>query len=136
MRRKEARELFMKLLFQMEVQDDYSEKMKDKFVEAYMKNSDQANFFDELFHVTVNRLSNIDKKIEECSDKWSISRIGKVDLAVLRLSTAEILYMEDIPVAASINEAVDIAKEFGGEDSGKFVNGILGNIARSQIPQR
>lgn len=133
MRRKEARELFMKLLFQMEVQEDYSETIKAKYVAEYMKDSNQTAFFDELFHVTINRMSDIDKKIEECSNNWSISRIAKVDLAVLRLSTAEILYMDDIPVAASINEAVDIAKEFGGDESGKFVNGVLGNIARSQI---
>lgn len=133
MRRTEARGHFMKLLFQMEVQSDYSETIKNKYLNTYMKDSDQVEFFNNLYHVTMNRLTEIDKTIEDCSNNWSKDRMGKVDLAVLRLSIAEILYIDEMPIAASINEAVDMAKEFGGEDSGKFVNGVLGNVARSQI---
>jgi N utilization substance protein B len=58
--------------------------------------------------------------------------MAKVDLAILRLSAAEILYLEDVPDSASINEAVDMAKKFGGDDSGKFINGILGKVVRSK----
>jgi N utilization substance protein B len=58
--------------------------------------------------------------------------MAKVDLSILRLSAAEILYLSDIPDSASINEAVEMAKKYGGEDSGKFINGILGKVVRSK----
>ncbi|HVI39803.1 MAG TPA: transcription antitermination factor NusB [Anaerovoracaceae bacterium] len=132
MRRTEARELFMQLLFQMEVQNDYSQEIKEKFVQEHMKDSNQLEYYNRLFDVTVDHLPSIDEKLEACSENWKISRMAKVDLAILRLSVAEILYLEDVPDSASINEAVDMAKKFGGDDSGKFINGILGKVVRNK----
>lgn len=132
MRRTEARELFMQLLFQMEVQNDYSQEIKERFVQEYMKDSNQLEYFNRLFEATAGNLAVIDEKLEACSENWKINRMAKVDLAILRLSAAEILYLEDVPDSASINEAVDIAKKFGGDDSGKFINGILGKVVRSK----
>jgi transcription antitermination factor NusB len=132
MRRTEARELFMQLLFQMEVQNDYGINLKDKFIHEYMEESNQLDYFNQLYQLVVEHLSEIDKKLESSSENWKISRMAKVDLAILRLSSAEILFMDDIPDSASINEAVDLAKKFGGEDSGKFINGILGKVVRSK----
>ncbi len=132
MRRTEARELFMQLLFQMEVQNDYSSDIKERFIKEHMKDSNQLDYFNTLFkHVTEN-LPAIDRIIEDCSENWKLSRMAKVDLAVLRLSAAEIFYIDNVPDSVSINEAVDIAKKFGGEDSGKFINGILGKVVRSK----
>ena len=102
-----------------------------KFVKEYMKDSDQLSYFNKLFDLTVQNLEEVDRLIESSSDNWKINRIAKVDLAVLRLSTIEILYLKDIPVSASINEAVDLAKKFSGEESGKFINGILGRVAKN-----
>lgn len=132
MRRTEARELFMQLLFQMEVQNDYSRDMKEKFVQEHMKDSNQLEYFNQIFEAAVENLPAIDQKLEACSENWKISRMAKVDLAILRLSAAEILYLDDVPDSASINEAVDMAKKFGGDDSGKFINGILGKVVRSK----
>ena len=132
MRRTEARELFMQLLFQMEVQNDYSQEIKEKFVQEHMKDSNQLEYYNRLFDVTVDNLPSIDEKLEAYSENWKISRMAKVDLAILRLSVAEILYLEDVPDSASINEAVDMAKKFGGDDSGKFINGILGKVVRNK----
>ena len=73
----------------------------------------------------------LDDLIEQFSHGWKLSRISRTALAVLRVALYEILYMPDIPAAASINEAVELAKAFGGEDdSHRFVNGILGRLAR------
>lgn len=132
MRRTEARELFMQLLFQMEVQHDYSQIIKEKFIQEHLKDSNQLEYFNLLFESAVNNMPAIDEKLEACSENWKISRMAKVDLAILRLSAAEILYLEDVPDSASINEAVDLAKKFGGDDSGKFINGILGKVVRSK----
>jgi len=72
----------------------------------------------------------LDDKINHHSDKWATSRMPKTDLAVLRLATAEILYANDIPTAVSIDEAVELSKKYGSDSSHKFVNGVLGKIAK------
>lgn len=75
------------------------------------------------------RLTDIDERIAANAVGWSIDRIARVDLAILRVALYEMLYMDDIPVGASINEAVELAKTFGGERSYAFINGILGTVA-------
>lgn len=135
MRRTEARELFMQLLFQMEVQNDFGREIKARFVRENLPESNQLQYFDSLYESTVTNLETIDQKIEACSENWKIKRMAKVDLAILRLAVAEILYLDEIPNSASINEAVDMAKKFGGDDSGKFVNGILGKVVRTKDVQ-
>ncbi|MCL2397146.1 MAG: transcription antitermination factor NusB [Defluviitaleaceae bacterium] len=75
-------------------------------------------------------LAEIDAHIDETSTAWDISRISKVDLAIMRLAVYEILYNPDIGDGVSINEAVELAKAFSTEESSKFVNGVLGKIAR------
>ena len=132
MRRTEARELFMQMLFQMEVQGDYSPPQKKRFMEEYMKDSDQEGYFNQMFDLMTARLEEIDATIEKRCNQWKMDRLAKVDLAVLRLSVCELMYMDDIPDSVSINEAVDMAKKFGGEESGKFVNGVLGRVARGK----
>lgn len=132
MRRTEARELFMQLLFQMEVQNDYGKDIKERFVQEHLRESNQIEYFNNLYDATVANLALIDEKLEACSSNWKISRMAKVDLAILRLSAAEILYLAEVPDSASINEAVDMAKKFGGDDSGKFINGILGKVVRTK----
>ena len=74
-------------------------------------------------------LEAIDELIVSASENWVLDRMPMVDRALLRLSTYEMRYVEDVPVSVSINEAVNLAKEFGGDDSPRFVNGILGRIA-------
>lgn len=74
-------------------------------------------------------LSELDEMIGEVSENWSVSRMPLVDRNILRLSAYEILHEPDVPASVSINEAVDLAKVYGGEDSSKFINGVLGKIA-------
>ncbi|WP_312091208.1 transcription antitermination factor NusB [Aminipila sp.] len=126
MNRSEARELMMQLLFQMEAQDEYSFEMKEKFLQDKKDMKVQRNYFDRLFDMIVKNKDEIDRMIDESSVNWKISRMNKVDLAISRLASAEMLYMEDIPASVAINEAIILAKKFGTEDSSKFINGILG----------
>ena len=88
-------------------------------------------YINERFEKVKGMLSDIDGLLNETSQGWKTSRMSKVDLCVLRLAVFEILYDENVPVSVAINEAVEIAKKFGGEDSGSFVNGILGKIAKT-----
>ena len=72
----------------------------------------------------------LDEKIKELAIGWSIDRIPKVDLSVMRVAMYEMLYMDKIPSSVSINEAVELAKRFGGEKSPAYINGMLGTLAR------
>ena len=77
----------------------------------------------------LEHLDEIDGELNEYSQGWKTSRMSRVDLTALRLAVYEMKFDEDIPTGVAINEAVELAKRFGGEDSGSFVNGILGKIA-------
>ena len=77
----------------------------------------------------IDKLDDIDKKISEVSKGWTIDRIGKVELAILRLAVYEIVYDDNIPTSVAINEAVELSKKFGPQDSYAFVNGILARFA-------
>ena len=85
-------------------------------------------FADPLIRGTLEHRGDLDSQIKKYAKNWSLHRMAVVDRNVLRLAIYEMLHREDIPPVVSINEAVDIAKKFSTEDSGKFVNGILDKI--------
>jgi len=92
---------------------------------------DAKGFASQLVQGVCENLPEIDKVIGKHSDHWKIGRIGKVELAILRLSLFEILHRSDIPLKVAINEAIELAKGFGDENSRAFVNGILDAVARA-----
>lgn len=87
-----------------------------------------SEFLFEIIEGTLKHQEEIDECIERNVTNWKMERIGNVDRAVLRLATYEMLFAEDIPLHVSVNEAVELAKAFGGEESSKFVNGVLSKI--------
>ncbi len=90
-----------------------------------------SEFCRELLLGTESHSNEIDEAIGSTSKHWTVSRMPLVDRNILRLATYEILYCDSIPVSVSINEAVEMAKTYGGEDSSRFVNGVLGRIAET-----
>ena len=88
--------------------------------------------FELATHATEN-IDRIDAIISDKLTKWTIGRLPKVSLAILRVAIAEMLYIENVPVGVSINEAVEIAKKFAAKEDASFINGVLGNIARSDL---
>jgi N utilization substance protein B len=132
MSRSDARELVMQLLFQMEAQNDYGAHIKTAFFNENAKDKKQEIYLEEMYALSSEHLQEADDLIESCSENWKTSRMCKVDLAILRLAVLEIMYMEDIPESVSINEAVEIAKKYGTEESGKFVNGVLGKVVKNK----
>jgi len=133
-KRAKTREALMKMLYQMEVQGDFSDEAKAAFESEYLAEGFDEAYFDGAFASYICHNNEIDDLIEKYSKGWRIERIAKVDLSVLRLCIAEMLYLKNpaVPQAAAINEAVRIVKIYSGEDSGKFVNGILGRISREE----
>ncbi len=118
----------MQVLFQMEACGDFDVNHRT----AYFKDRDfkaQRDYCHELYSLICNKKEEVDQEIDRYSKNWKASRIPKTDLAIIRLAACEILYLADIPSAVSINEAVDLAKTYGTEDSAKYVNAILGKIA-------
>ncbi|MBO5517744.1 MAG: transcription antitermination factor NusB [Firmicutes bacterium] len=132
MKRSKARELAMQMLFSMEARNDFSPECKDAFLEFYPPEN-QKDYVNGVYNAFVDHMEEVDNAIEANSRHWHKDRLAKVDLAVLRLAIAEICYLsEPTPESAAINEAVTLAKTFGSEESGKFVNGVLGNFSRSR----
>jgi len=120
----------MKMLFSMEVQNDYSRAHKARFFEENIEDAEQVEYLERMYACIAENLPAADGLIRESSKNWKIERMCKVDLAVIRVAVLEIMNMADIPDAVAINEAVDIAKKYGTEGSGKFVNGVLGKVAK------
>lgn len=81
---------------------------------------------------TLENLEAVDAAIRQQLENWDFSRLGRVDLAILRMSVYSLFYQKDIPPSVTIDEAIDIVKEFGGDDSYRFINGVLDGIRRAQ----
>ena len=94
-------------------------------------NSKAYAFASELVNGVIAHVAEIDGRIAEKSKHWSMSRMARVDLNILRMAVFELLYRPDIPKNVTMNEAIEVAKKFGAEDSASFVNGILDEIASS-----
>ncbi len=135
MKRSELRENIFKLLFRVEFnkEEDMVEQVNLYFDDiplegAAVISGKSQDFIQEKYKQIVNVLPEIDSKIEEVAEGWTIQRMGKVELTILRLALFEIMYDDDVPTPVAINEAVELAKKFGGDDSPAFINGILGKI--------
>lgn len=128
MTRKEAREFMMQVFFQMEACGDFDVNNKDNYMNQD-RIKGQKDYCNELFSLLCNKREEIDATIDKYSKNWKIIRMPKTDVAVLRLSVCEITYLKNIPAAVSINEAVELAKKYGTEESWKYVNAILGKVA-------
>lgn len=131
MGRKQAREGTMQLLFQMEINEDYSEEALNIYLENYTFDKLEKEYILSAISSIKENYDLIDSYIENHLEGWKIDRLAKVDLSVLRIAIYEILYRNDIPMEVSINEAVEIVKKYSSEESFKFVNGVLGSFVRT-----
>lgn len=131
MTRREAREFMMITCYQMDLVGGFNVDRHDEFFKD-LKPGKQNNYLEILFSLICNKIEEIDKAIQDHSEKWDIARIPKTDLAVLRVGVAELLYMEDVPDNVAVNEAVELAKKFGEDSSSFYVNGILGAILKEK----
>lgn len=130
MGRKQAREGTMQLLFQMDSTEDYDKENLEIFLNNFKFNEKEEVYIKDAISKIIENLDFIDSNIEKHLEGWSVYRLAKVDLAVLRIAIYEILYRDDIPMEVSINEAIEITKKYSKEDSFKFINGVLGGFVR------
>ena len=134
MSRKVARELAFKIIFAGNFQNE--EIIPEDAITALLKENEQVEeinkedmeYIKEISHGVYSNIKLIDEKIEKHLKGWTMDRICKTDLAILRLAIYEILYRDDIPDKVSVNEAVELAKAFSEESSSAFINGVLAGI--------
>lgn len=130
MTRHEARETAFIVLFEKLFRPDDS-------IDEIISSAEESEFFEANDYIrnvadkVSEKADDIDALIEKNLVGWTIKRISKVSLAVLRLAVCEILYFDDIPVSVSINEAVEITKKYSTEQDASFVNGVLGSVSKS-----
>ncbi len=111
---------------------EYYEKLKtENEVYAERPSRNQLRYIDTVVAGVANREEDLNAQISKFSIGWDISRISRLTRAILQLAIFEILYVEDVPTGVAVSEAVRLAKKYDGDDTGAFVNGILGSFARS-----
>lgn len=134
MKRREARQQAFVLVFEQSFTHDGMEQIIDTAEAVMGKPVDE--FAARLALGTEEKLPVIDEKIAGNSRGWKLERLSKVSLAVLRLAIYELLFEQEIPVGVTINEAIELAKRYGGEEDAPFVNGVLGTVAKECGPNQ
>ena len=129
MTRREMREYLFCLVFQNEFYSagEFAEQRDNYLQEKELKEKERQEILDKL-EALIQKLPEIDEKIFAHSRGWKIDRIAKAELALLRLAIYESLYDDSVPVGVAVNEAVELAKQYGEDNGSAFVNGILGKI--------
>ena len=112
----------------MDMTGDASEEMLQRFCDTYGPSDKARPFLLELVRGVTGSRVLIDRLIEQFSRNWRLSRMSCVDRNIMRIAVYEMLYCRDIPAKVSINEAIDIGKKYGTEESGSFINGILDSV--------
>lgn len=149
MTRSEVREHIFRLVFRVEfnAEDEMPEQLKMYFEDPYKEDllsdtpedddrlclfsEDDEEYIRVKYDRIISRLTELDEIINKNSKGWDTARMGKVDLAILRLAVYEVLFDDKIPVGVAIDEAVELAKKYGQDESASFINGILAGVAKS-----
>ena len=127
-KRRSSRELALKFLYQFELNEgDLDEQIK-LFLERNSSQEGVENFMKELVMSLVSKMKEIDEIIQKYSDNWILDRMTVIDRNILRIGACELLFNFSTPPKVVINEAIDIAKKYGNEDSPEFINGILDKV--------
>ena len=129
--RRKGRELAVQVLYQWDIHRNTTQWLED-FWEQNKTHPETRKFADELTQGVIAHVEDLDSVIGRYAENWSVSRMAITDRTVLRIAVYELLYMPDIPGRVTLNEAIEIVRLFGDEQSGAFVNGILDRILRDE----
>ncbi len=130
-----SRSIAMQSLYEWDFKGGKAEMMAEimkKNIKEFAPGMDDSSFVELLVKATLDNQDKIDPLIEKCAPEWPLDQVTLVDRNILRLGICELLFgnYEEVPPKVAINEAIELAKSFGGESSGRFVNGVLGTIYR------
>ena len=131
MKRTEAREHIFKLVFGLEFNtaDEMPQQLEMYFDQLEEAKEKDREYIQKKAQAVADHIEEIDRLINEHTTGWKTTRMNKVDLTILRLAVYEMKWDDDVPVSVAINEAVELAKRFGGDESPSFINGVLARIA-------
>lgn len=131
MTRNKMRESIMKLIYQADLHNEF---VFEFFTNAFEKMEDitpvNDQYFNDVIKSFIDYKTVVDQDISENLKKWDIDRLGKVELAILRLAVTEMRYVEDVPPKVAINEAVELAKIFADDQAPKYINGVLASVLK------
>lgn len=134
-KRTQARECALQMLYQVDITGGELNQIFYDFWETNESSPEIQSYAESLVSGTSLRLKEIDEVLAKYAENWNLERMAVVDRNILRLSTFELLYLDEIPPKVAINEAVNLAKKFSQLESGKFVNGVLDKICHTE-PKR
>ena len=128
MSRKKIRNEVMFIMYQMDINDKYDFEIQKNILKEKIEDINELYYAKGIIETFLNNKEKVDNHIINNLKKWKINRLPKVDLAILRLAITEFFFFNDIPIEVSVNEAVEMAKEYSDKDSAKFINGVLGGV--------
>jgi N utilization substance protein B len=132
-RRRRSREFALQVLYQLNITKQEAITALTRFQEHFLPNEEADEFLKRLVLGVLEHCREFDRLIEQYSENWRLDRINMVDRNILRMALFELLYCEEIPPKVTINEAIDLGKRYGSEDSGSFINGILDRIQNEVV---
>jgi N utilization substance protein B len=139
-KRRKSREFALQVLYQLDITKQDAIKALAQFQDYFSDNDEKVgttrfrdDFMERLVNGVLEHSQEIDRIIEKYSENWRLDRMNMIDRAILRIATFELLYCEEIPPKVTLNEAIELGKRFGSEDSGSFINGILDRIQKEAI---
>ena len=132
-RRRKSRESALQVLYQLNITKQDATTALKRFQEHFLPPGEADDFLKRLVLGVLEHFPQLDRLIEQYSENWRLDRINMIDRNILRMALFELLYCEEIPPKVTINEAIDLGKRFGSEDSGSFINGILDRIQNEAV---
>jgi len=132
-KRRRSREFALQVLYQLDITKQDAVRAMAQRKEHFSPKGERDDFVERIVLGVIEHRQEIDQLIEQYSENWRLDRMNLVDRNILRMATFELLYFEDIPPKVTLNEAIDLGKRYGTEDSGSFINGILDRIQNEAI---
>ena len=132
-RRRKSREFALQVLYQLNIMKQDAIQALTQFEANFLSDGETDEFLKRLVLGVLEHFPELDRLIEKYSENWRLDRINIIDRNILRMALFELLYCEEIPPKVTINEAIDLGKRYGSEDSGSFINGILDRIQNEVV---
>lgn len=131
--RRKSRELALQALYQRDITKQDAFKITVQLSEHFSTEKGRDEFAERIVLGVLEHLQELDRLIERYSEHWRLDRMTVIDRSILRIATFEFLYCEDIPPKVTLNEAIELGKQYGSDDSGSFINGILDQIQKEAV---
>ena len=132
-RRRKSREFALQVLYQLNITKQDAATALTQFQENFLPNGEADDFLKRLVLGVAEHHAELDRLIERYSENWRLDRINVIERNLLRMALFELLYCEEIPPKVTINEAIDLGKKYGSEESGSFINGLLDRIQNEVV---